>query len=321
MLTRMFSVSRQTARHALEVLDGEGLLLRRQGSGTFLKSGRFDEVRKRRKIAVITTYIDSYIFPKMLKGIESTLYNAGYLLQISYTNNTFSRETMILTEIAQNDEVAGIIIEGTKSSMPDPNIDILRSLQEKCIPILFINCRPEGIQAPLVSLDDREAAYAATEYLIKRGHKNIAGIFKLDDGQGRLRYAGYREALLAYNLPIRDEQILWYDTTDMNEWMEGSTGSPLKRAGGCTALMCYNDQMASCVLQYKPDDLDLSIISIDNSELATMCSPHLTGVDHPKEELGHKAAELILEMLRNETKVQDYFFAPVICERDSVKNL
>ena len=57
------------------------------------------------------------------------------------------------------------------------------------------------------SLNDKKMAAKATDYLIKNGHKKIAAIFKADDGQGHLRYAGYSEAMLHSNLMINDTNI------------------------------------------------------------------------------------------------------------------
>ena len=325
-LAERFEVSRQTARHAVQVLEAEGLVVRRQGSGTYLRAGRYEEVRRRKKVAVVTTYIDSYIFPKILKGIEKTLYDAGYLVQISYTNNTFTRERSILEEIVSQDEVAGVILEGTKSALPDPNLDLLTQLHKSSIPVLFINSGYRDFPGPVVSLDDKEAGRLATEYLIARGHKNIAGIFKLDDGQGRLRYAGYREALTNAGLPIRDEQILWYDTTDLNEWLDADTKAPLRRLDGCSAVVCYNDQVAVCLekalmLEKKSCPKDLSVVGIDNSELSRMGNTELTSIEHPKEELGTKAASILLNMIDGKNAGEDYFFTPKITERDSVRKL
>ena len=40
----------------------------------------------RNRIAVVTTYVDSYIFPKTIQGIERVLFERGYSVQISFTD-------------------------------------------------------------------------------------------------------------------------------------------------------------------------------------------------------------------------------------------
>ena len=57
----------------------------------------------------------------------------------------------------------------------------------------------------------------ATKYLIQCGHREIAAIFKADDGQGHRRYAGYIEALMEADIRIEDKRIVWIDTEDVRK--------------------------------------------------------------------------------------------------------
>ena len=55
-----YGVSRQTVRHALQLLEADGVISRRQGSGSYISRERVKPAL--RQIAVITTFIDNYIF-------------------------------------------------------------------------------------------------------------------------------------------------------------------------------------------------------------------------------------------------------------------
>ena len=66
---------------------------------------------------------------------------------------------------------------------------------------------------------------------------------------------------------------------------------------------------------------DISLISIDDSELAELSETRLTSVRHPADRLGAKAAENLLAMIRNTSFDGTYEFEPEIVERDSVKRL
>ena len=50
-------------------------------------------------VAVITTYVDDYIFPSTIRGIENTLSDKGYSMQLSFTNNTVGKERQILQDL------------------------------------------------------------------------------------------------------------------------------------------------------------------------------------------------------------------------------
>ena len=77
-----FGLSRQTVRHAIGKMSEDGLLESRRGSGTYVADQRAVEGDKN-VIAVVTTYVDDYIFPSTIRGIERTLSEKGYFMQLS----------------------------------------------------------------------------------------------------------------------------------------------------------------------------------------------------------------------------------------------
>ena len=58
----MFGVSRQTVRHAIGILETEGLVERVRGSGTYIEKRMGTARKPTMNIAVISTYVDGYIF-------------------------------------------------------------------------------------------------------------------------------------------------------------------------------------------------------------------------------------------------------------------
>ena len=81
-LSEKFNLSRQTVRHAIDVLEQRKLVTRIQGSGTFVNG--LKEIRETREktmnIAVISTYVGCYIFPNFIKGIEKIFSLIGYMV-------------------------------------------------------------------------------------------------------------------------------------------------------------------------------------------------------------------------------------------------
>lgn len=324
-LSSMFKMSRQTVRHAIGVLENDGLLTRRQGSGTYVNEAYRKSTVNSTRIAVITTYVDSYIFPKIIQGIENVLSENGYVVQISFTNNAIEKERGVLEDILDKNDVAGIICETTMSGLPNPNLALYREIQKRDIPILFINSYYLDLQAPHVSINDKLTAKKAIQYLIQKGHKEIGGIFKLDDGQGHLRYLGYLEAMKESGLQPSDDNIVWLDTRDVKR-LEGCKDRIMDRMKGCSALFCYNDEVAFMLtkIMAKENILipeELSIISIDNSELTTLGEIAITSMQHPKEKLGKKAAENLCKLIRNKNYNATYEFETELIERTSVKSI
>lgn len=324
-LCQKFGMSRQTVRHALDILEEEDIVTRVRGSGTYINGTRQSVQDNRKVIAFITTYVDGYIFPKIMQGIEKKLFDNGFSIQIAFTNNRFDRECEVLKEFLNRNEIAGVIAETTKSNLPNPNLWLYQEMIKKGIPVLFINSYFPGVAIPHVSINDKSAGKKATSYLIEKGHIKIGGIFKLDDGQGRDRYAGYLEAMQEAKLLCEDGHVLWLDTIDVKH-PESCRQRILDRFADCTAICCYNDEIAFSLVEiFSQEGIrvpeDISIVSIDNSELAILGDVALTSVNHPKNILGEKAAENILAMIRSASFDGNYEFDENIVERDSVKSI
>lgn len=321
-LTERFGISRQTVRKAIGLLEEQGTVRRVRGSGTYVSFDRRENLERRNRIAVMTTYVESYIFPKTIQGIEKILFERGYSVQISFTNNTLEREKNVLTDLINRDDVAGIIVEGTKSGLPNPNLYLYRQLMNRKIPIVFINTFYPELAVPHVSLNDVKAAETAVNYLIGKGHENIGAILKLDDGQGRLRYLGYLKAMEAAGLPVTDSRLVWIDT-DESKQLNYCRDKILNRVEECSALFCYNDQIAFQLIRMLCErgirvPEDVSVISVDDSDLALHSEVQITSLPHPKEKLGAKAAEVLLDMIEGKKSANTVEFDTRVVERQSV---
>ena len=121
-LGKKFSISRQTVRQATSVLESEGLLERRRGSGTYVCASKSAIKKKTINIGVVLTYLDDYIFPSIVQGIEKVLTKNGYFMQLAFTYNRVEKEAYILDTMLKNN-IDGLIIEPAKSGIPYINTD------------------------------------------------------------------------------------------------------------------------------------------------------------------------------------------------------
>jgi Fe2+ or Zn2+ uptake regulation protein len=125
-LAKMYSVSRQTVRRALGILAEEGLIERRQGSGSRLLDA--PAVWAGNNVAVIATFMDDYIFPTLLHHIQSVMEKHSFSTLVYATQNKLNREREILQILIDN-PVRGVLVEGVKSALPNPNLDLYRQLE------------------------------------------------------------------------------------------------------------------------------------------------------------------------------------------------
>ncbi len=296
-LASKLSCSRQTVRQAIGLLVDEGLVYRMQGSGTYVQSGPARRTPTK-NIAVVTTYIGEHIFPAILHGIEEALTENGYSFMLSATRNRVDNERRILSDLLAK-PIDGLIVEGTKTALPNPNIDLYNAFAQQGIPVVFIDGYYPDIKSPTyVVADDRRGGRMATELLLKNGHTRIAGFFKSDDIQGHRRYAGFIQTMRAAGIEVSDDNILWF-TTETRDMLIDACG--LEVLDGCTAAVCYNDETALELVRLfgergiAPDRYEL--VSFDNSVYAQLSPIPFRSLQSPKEQLGRLAAEKMIHIL------------------------
>lgn len=299
VLSQRYHVSRQTVRQSLTMLRQEGLIYSVRGSGSFVSlSARRGTTRR---IAVITTYFSEYIFPSILRGISACATENGYTVELNSTNNSISEERQILERLMQG-TLAGIIVEGTKTRLPNPNAEIYRSLAESGVPIVFINSIYDGLKGDNIAsviVDDYQGGYRLTKLLLDDHVRRLGCISKADDKQGYFRFSGMMDALVEAGYPFDDQNFLWFSTESKHSFME--TQAARRLLGECDALICYNDEIVEMLLPLLTADSGITYLySFDGNLNPNLMPAHIRyrSLRHPKEKLGVAATETLLQMIR-----------------------
>ena len=296
-----FSLSKQTVRRAVDELEKDGIVKRVHGSGMYVAK-QLQEVRNK-TIGVLASYVHEYIFPLVLGGMESELTKHGYGMDLGITYNRLEQERSFLERMLISN-VSGLIVEGTKSGLPNPNLDLYEEFYRRQIPIVFTHNFYPGLKYPAVLMDDVGLARRLTQLLIELGHTKIAGLFKFDDLQGQRRYAGYVSTLTQAKIPVNDNYIGWFSTNTYDSIFRDQNMPLLNYIRQCTAVVCYNDQLAVKMYGYFMENgirvpEDISMVGFDDQFSDYGLGLKLTSAKHPKEELGKKAASLLIEMIQS----------------------
>ncbi|MBU3100246.1 MULTISPECIES: GntR family transcriptional regulator [Clostridium] len=326
-LMSLFKVSRHTVRKAISDLESQQYIYTIQGSGTYLSDWKQNNLylKKTKNVGVLTTHISNYIFPDIIKGIESTLYDESFSLLLSSTNNNLMLENSNLRNLLAH-KIDGLILEPTKSAYQIHNLEYLNSMISQNVPIIMINATYSAIKTPSLCIDDFTGGKIATEYLLSLGHKNIMGIFKVDDSQGIHRMNGFITKCLEKEIPPSSE-ILTYLSEEVETILPQRIKYALKSKKRPTGIFCYNDEIAYMVLNIAHDlklkiPEDLSIIGFDDSPISKIMEPKLTSMTHPKEKMGRDAAKLIIKLINNGNHFEEsdsILYEPELIIRNSTK--
>lgn len=312
-----YGVGRVTIRTALAELVAEGCLRKEHGLGTFVVG--LPKKSKRLNIDVLLDAGDTYFVPSyMLKGISPVLEQNNCNLLMHDTKHDSRRILELLRNILERG-TDGVILAPLSKDYQSPELEkVIGQYQRAEIPLVVVLGTIPYCGCVNLSVDDAYGTEVATRYLLECGHRNILGLMYEKDRDPDRRLWGFRRAVSG----IAD--AVTYEITSA-DWEEQVLTLARKKA--ITAIQCYNDRVAVEAMRLLVEHGfripgDISLVGFDDSEIAQNSIPRLTTMTHPKDQLGHSAAEMILRRIRNpEEPMEDVTYRPGLVIRQSVQDL
>ena len=256
--------------------------------------------RKSRNLVVLVPTVANVFFARVISGIQETARAKNYSVLLCNTLGNAETEEVYAAMIHTSQADGLIQLRAHNPFRPD-------DFAEGAIPPMVNACEVlDDARCPTVGLDNRAAARAMTEHLLRLGHKRI-GVIKGPERSPltRDRLAGYRDALTAAGIDY-DEHLLCPGDFTLQSGRKAA-GILLSRDQPPTAIFCENDEMAIGAIQrVKQNGLsvpqDISVTGFDDIAFASYCDPPLTTVAQPAEEFGSTAVALLIDLLENRIK-------------------
>jgi LacI family transcriptional regulator len=260
------------------------------------RTARSLRTRKTYAIASVIPDITNPFYPAFERGIQDIADQNGYDLITYNTDGLLEKEQRCL-RLLQGRQIDGIVAVFFHLTARD-----LLPLLESGIAIVRLEAvRKQPGDQPLdnVYVDNVAAARVAAEYLITRGHRRI-GIIAGHLGPGRTRLLGYQSGLAAHGLSA-DQLLIQAGDFTVQSGID-CTNTLLAASPRPTAILAANDLIAMGALSAiraaglrVPEDI--AVVGFDDIQSAALVSPPLTTVSLFQEQIGRRAAEMLLERL------------------------
>ncbi|MFU2315409.1 DNA-binding transcriptional regulator CytR [Rahnella sp. PCH160] len=249
-----------------------------------------------RTILVIVPDICDPFFADLIKGIERTAAESGYLVLIGDCAQQNQQEKTFINLIITK-QIDGMLLLG--SDLP---FDASKEEQRNLPPMVMANEFAPELELPTVHIDNLTAAFEAVHYLLNLGHQRIACI----EGPKHMplcqyRSQGYIQALRRNGISV--ENALTAQGDFSYESGAQAVIALMSLPSPPTAIFCHNDIMAiGAMFQAKKMGLripqDLSVVGFDDIKASQFTDPPLTTVAQPRFQLGRQAMLLLLEQLQ-----------------------
>jgi DNA-binding LacI/PurR family transcriptional regulator len=304
-LVRRFGVSRMTIVKAIKELQQVGLLVRRVGSGTYAASSRAEESRLFGLL--IPERGQTEIFEPICIGMANFSLPTKHSLLWGNSIGQDQEKEQAAQELCHQyiaQKVSGVFFAPLELTprKDEVNRRIVSAFDTAKIPVILLDrCfapYPQRSKYDLVGIDNRRAAYLATEHLINVGATRIAFWGKqFSASTVDARIAGYREALFSQRLLRDQDMVIRGDPSD-----EDLVRSIL-RVHKPDAFLCANDHTAANLIQVllklgKQIPEDIRIVGIDDVNYASLLPVPLTTQHQPCLDIGVVAMSTMIERLR-----------------------
>ena len=289
--------------------------------------------RKTNTIGIIIPEIVHHFFSKVIRGVELVGNQRGYNVIIGLSNESFSKE-VINMEMLANGSIDGFIISISKETQQLQDYHHFNETMNQGMTIVMFDRVVSDINCDKVVVNDFNGAKRAVEKLIENKCENIALITTKDYvSVGKLRTQGYLDALQEHNItPEADLILKMGDTPDYEEnleILESEIEQLFKTNPKIDGVFAVNELYALYAMKVaRKLGLDVpnnvQVIGFTDGVLSKHATPSLTTVSQHAQQMGEKAAHLLIDKLESEnTDIEEQFQTVIITtdlvERESTK--
>lgn len=254
-------------------------------------------LRRSGTLALVVSDIVNPFYAEVIHGLEDAALEHDSSIFLCNTNYDLERGLKLIRSLIDK-RVDGVLL--MSSSMEK---DWLDELQQHGVPVVVVDPVSKHAQQGIgaINVDFATGIGEAVAALMEAGHQRLALVTgPLDLKTAKTRREAFFESVSQHGIdPASVIEV------ESNFRMDGGRAA-FGQLGRATAIFCSNDLLALGLLaEARKQGLDLprdlSIIGLDDIEMAADSFPALSTVALPRYEIGQLAAELIFELMAGKT--------------------
>jgi DNA-binding LacI/PurR family transcriptional regulator len=306
-LSDILTVSRKTVRSAIAQLEDEGLVVSKQGGGTFIT----DRIRSKHVEALFFHLPfepdDNGFYPRCYRAMKKAVESAGHTISLIATDHPKRMSGPAFDTVCSGVKPSLLVTLGI---MDHTYIESLSSFK---LPLITVDYDAAGMDADGIIFDTFGAGRIMTARLIRMGHRRIGiigahrgrsvqGFYRPEPDSVRIR-AGYEYTLQEHGLP-RNEQFIAEVSMNETDGAAQAAVAMLRSPDRPTAIITFEHRHAQAVIESAaalglscPGDLSVIAYAGSAGEGATRLARIQTDV----EALGTAAGQMIVFRLEDET--------------------
>lgn len=239
-------------------------------------------------IGLVVPDLENPYFASITKSVQSRALAAGYSVFIADSDEDIRTELELVHQLSK--QVDGLILCSPRMAASD-----IAAVAGQTMMVL-INREWEGLTSVVV--DDAEIIRLALEHLHALGHRHIAYVGGPEKSWSNQK----RWAAIERIAPTFDDLDVGKVGSYAPNFDGGQSAADVVVASGATAALAYNDLVGLGILARLttrgirvPEHL--SVMGIDDVNVATLVSPGLTTVRSPLKKVGRSAVNSLVDLM------------------------
>jgi LacI family transcriptional regulator len=254
-------------------------------------------------VGLVVGDITSPFFSHLARGVEDAVQANGYSLILCNADEDPTKEHAYLSILLEK-RVDGILLAASNKDAGH-----VERLHESGVKLVLLDRVVPGLAVPAVQVENFGGIYQATEYLLALGHHRIAmAVGDLAISSARRRLDGFQAALEANGITLDPDLVVHAQPHQAGGYDAARQIMDLRPCP--TAIISWSDVTTTGVLLALRDrgariPEDISVVGFDDAPLLSLLACPLTVVAQPAYEVGLRASELLLRLIRDPAPLTD----------------